>query len=191
MKKVFFIGYNKTATKAFHFLFKHAGYRSAHYSCALSNGVPAILAQIMKQNQDSYYPILHGIDRFQIYSDMFWHREDEWIDGIKYYKELYQQYPDAYFVLQTRDVESWLESKRKHKGGAYMERACEYHNGDDSKVLDWFVQDREEHHRKVREYFKENPKFIEFDINEDSIDDLINFFLPDFILTEKHWQIVN
>lgn len=194
-KKVFFIGMNRTATTAFTKLFRSGGYSSAHYSFTNGNGKNEILASIMKNNHENNYPIMHGIDGFRTYSDMFWHRQDEWIDGVKYFKEIHNQFPDAYFVLQTRELDGWLKSKLNHKRerptGGYIKRSRDYHGLTEEEMLNWFAQDREEHHRKVREYFKDNPNFIEFDINEDPIEDFINFFSPDFILNEKHWKRVN
>jgi hypothetical protein len=149
VKKVFFIGMNKTATKAFDFLFSSSGYMTTHYSCANADGSPAILAQVMKDNHESFYPIMLGLEKWSVFSDMFWHREDEWIDGVKYFREIHQQYPDAYFVLQTRDLDSWLKSKRNHKEGKYIERVMEYLGGTEEQVLDWLAKDREDHHRKV------------------------------------------
>lgn len=143
----------------------------------------------MKENLESYKPILHRMDHIQIFSDMFWHREDIWIDGNKYFKELHSEYPDAYFVLNTRPMIDWLESKETHKKGAYMSRCMQYHKRDKESTLDWFSEDREDTHQKMREYFEHNDKFIEFDITGD-IDTLINFVKPDFFLNKNAWKKV-
>ena len=187
MKKVFFIGMNRTATKAFSELFKKSGYVSFHYACHDINGNTQVLAQKMKENNKSYYNLLHEIDHGQVYSDMFWHREDEWIDGVKMFRDLYAQYPNAYFVLQTRDLYHWLLSKKNHKDGAYIARCKQYHKLNDDEMMDWFDKDRTAHHEAVRKFFQNKSRFIEFDINRDDIQTLIDFVQPDFFLNKDNW----
>lgn len=188
MKKVFFIGMNRTATKSFHELFVRSGYKSFHYSCAdVRTGEPIILAQEMKNNLDSYKHVLHRMSNADAYSDMFWHREDEWIDGVKMYRELHAQFPDAYFILQTRNMYSWLLSKKNHKEGAYIQRCMEYHNLSQDDMLTWFENDRNDHEQKVRSYFETSDKFLDYNIDKDDITKLIDFLKPTFFLEEKHW----
>ena len=188
MKKVFIIGYNRIATKAIHELFKRSGYLSAHYSLAdIETGGSIIIAEQMKQNLKDYKPLLHGMDHLHVFSDMFWHREDTWIDGIKYYHELYCDYPDAYFIMNTRNMDEWLESKRNHKKGAYIKRCMEYHGMDTEEDMQaWFFQDRIDHENEVRRYFTNNERFLEFDVDTE-IDKLIEFVKPDFFLKKSHW----
>lgn len=189
MKKVFFIGMNRTATKSFHELFSRSGYKSFHYSCADAlTGEPIILAQEMKNNLGSYKHVFHRMGNADAYSDMFWHREDEWIDGVKMYRELHAQFPDAYFILQTRNMYSWLLSKKNHKEGAYIQRAMQYHNLSQDDMLTWFEKDRNEHELNVRSYFGTNDKFLDYDIDKDNITKLIDFLKPSFFLNEKHWE---
>lgn len=192
MKKVFFIGMNRTATKAFHELFRGSGYKSFHYSCAdVRTGEPIILAREMEYNLNSYKHVLHRMSNADAYSDMFWHREDVWIDGVKMYKELHAQFPDAYFVLQTRNMYSWLKSKKTHKDGLYIQRCMEYHNLDMNGMIDWFEKDRNDHEASVRKYFENNSNFIDFDIDKDDIQTFIDFLKPDFFLNKDNWKKVN
>lgn len=186
MKKIFFIGMNRCATKSFHFLFKGSGYRSFHYSCS-GNHKSIILAEQMLHNINNFYPILRGIDESNVYSDMFWHREDMWIDGVKFYEELYNDYPDAYFILQTRDMKDWLVSKNNHKKGDYIKRCGKYWHKRDEEMLKWFEQDRNEHHEEVLSFFKNKNRFLQYNIDSDEITKLIEFVKPDFFLEEKHW----
>jgi hypothetical protein len=189
-KKVFIIGFNRTATKAIHELFKNSGYSSAHYSLANpETGEPVIIAQQMRLNYFNFKPLLWGMDQFQCYSDLFWHREDEWVDANKYYPMLYDAYPDSYFILNTRDMDSWLQSKENHKEGDYITRCQQYHKLNRIEQLAWFRSDRDEVEITMRRYFasKENSKFLEFHIENDSVTKLIDFLKPDFFLDENEW----
>ena len=187
MKKVFIIGFNRTATKALHNLFKNSGYSSAHYSLADPTGGSIIIADQMVENLRSYKPLMHRMDHIQVFSDMFWHREDTWIDGNRYYHELHCDYPNAYFIMNTRDMDGWLNSKRNHKNGAYLKRCMEYHNLTEPDMLDWFRENRDRVESEMRTYFKNNDRFIEFDVNNDPISKLVNFLKPNFFLKESAW----
>ena len=169
-------------------LFKKSGYIGFHYSCAdMVTGESIILAEAMQSNLDSYKPVMHFMDNARVYSDMFWHREHVWIDGVKMFREIHQQYPDAYFVLQTRDMDAWLLSKENHKDGAYIQRCQQFHQLDREYMLDWFKNDREQHEKAVRNHFHGYDKFLEYDLDNDHISKLIEFVKPDFFLDEKHW----
>ena len=188
MKKVFVIGFNRTATKAIHNLFKKSGYMSTHYSLRdMTTGGSIIIAEQMKKNLDEYKPLLFGMDHMQVFSDMFWHRENVWIDGNKYYKRLHQEYPDAYFILNTREMEGWINSKKAHKKGAYLKRCMQHHNLDEQKMLDWFRYDRDVTEDDMITYFKNNDRFIKFDVEQDDISKLIEFVKPEFFLKENDW----
>lgn len=183
---------NKIATTSFHELFKAAGYMSWHYSCMdVRTRQPLVLAQHMGQNiNEGEFP-LKDIDHAQVYSDLFFHRDYAWVDGVKWFDMLYRRYPDSYFVLQTREMESWLDSKRRHKDGDYMRRCCEYHDLTHDEMLEWFRNDREEHEDNVRSFFtnKKYSKFLEWDLSTDHISKFIEFVRPDFLLQEKDWGV--
>ena len=188
MKKVFFIGMNRIATKSFHNLFNKSGYKSFHYSCAdVATGESIILGVAMQYNRDAGYPVMHRMGNARVYSDMFWHRENEWIDGVKMYRDLHQQFPDAYFILQTRDMSAWLQSKYNHKKGAYFTRSRAFHGLSEQEMFSWFENDRNTHEQNVRHYFKDNDQFLEYDLDNDDISKLIDFVKPDFFLKKKDW----
>lgn len=189
MKKVFIIGFNRTATKAIHTLFKKSGYNSAHYSLRdMTTGDSIIIAQQMKKNLEEYKPILYGMEHIQVFSDMFWHRDDEWIDGNKYYKELYNQYPDSLFVINTRPKDTWLESKRTHKDGAYIQRCMKYHNLNEEEMLEWFAKDRQQTEEEMQLFFYKQSKVCTiFNVEREDISKLTYFLKPHFFLREKDW----
>ncbi|MDC0889086.1 hypothetical protein OAS42_00405 [bacterium] len=195
MSKVFFIGMNRTGTKSFHHLFTQSGYESVHYSTYNpEGGAPIIIGEMISDRAEmgeyNRNPLLHGAERFTAYSDMFFHREHKWCDGVKVFKQLEAEYPDSYFVLQTREMEGWLRSKKNHKDGQYLHRSMTYHRTKSSdQMMEWFRKDRDEHHKAVRNHFKDSERFIEFDIEKDNIEKFINFMRQaDIILLKGHWK---
>jgi hypothetical protein len=150
---------------------------------------PLVLAQQMGQNVDEGKYVMSSIDHSQVYSDLFFHRDYAWVDGVRLFKSIYNAHPDSYFVLQTREMEAWLDSKRRHKDGDYMRRCCEYHDLNHDEMLEWFRNDREEHEDNVRSFFanKKYANFLEWDLSTDHISKFIDFVKRDFTLKEKDW----
>ena len=98
---------NRTGTKSFHHLFTQSGYESVHYSTYNpEGGAPIIIGEMISDRVElgdyNRKPLLLGAERFTAYSDMFFHRGHKWCDGVKVFKQLEAEYPDSYFVLQTR-----------------------------------------------------------------------------------------
>jgi hypothetical protein len=189
-RKVYFIGMNKIATTSLSELFKEGGYKSWHYSCMNTvTHESVILGEEMAMNVENGKYVMHGIDHAQVYSDMFFHRDYAWVDGVKWFDKFYNRHPESYFILQTRDMDEWLDSKRRHKNGDYIKRSCEYWQLEPEEMIEWFRNDRIEHEERVRSFFenKKYANFLEWNLNTDPISKVIDFVKRDYTLDEKNW----
>ncbi|HEX2382480.1 MAG TPA: sulfotransferase [Acidimicrobiales bacterium] len=148
--KVFCIGFNKTGTMTLHRYFELAGLDSSHD------------AMYQKQTRTL------GQDELRSYLDA----HDAFTDGERAdYSRLAELYPDAKFILNTRGLKKWLESRVKHvfrQGGAALAdpdsldrpqpgfwsgpMAREYLNDPERAISDW-VDRREFYHRAVIAFF--------------------------------------
>lgn len=97
--RVFGIGLNKTGTISLHEALEVLGYRSLHW------GGPPI-RKVVEDNAEAGRPLLTGIDEHDAFSDIFALSER--------FDVLDEQYPGSRFVLTTRPIEHWVESRRKH-----------------------------------------------------------------------------
>ena len=52
--------------------------------------------------------------------------------------------------------------------------------------LEW-----DHHHKTVEKFFKRKEKFIKFHLNDDPIENLIDFVEPDFQLNKDNWKQSN
>lgn len=187
MSKVFFLGFNKTATTAFHKLFESSGYASYHHLVKGKN-----LAHIMDANLKNQKPILHNISGAVAYSDISYYKKNQCIEGNQWYAELYQEYPDSFFILQTRNIEEWIESRSRHKKGHFIKRCMKsYGIQTKDEMKDVWRKEREERENQIKRYFRGHPKFMTFDINNDNIDRLIRHFKPEIILKKDGWKVHN
>jgi len=183
--KVFFIGFNKTGTTSLHVLFQQSGYKSFHLK-----GATGPLAKEMRDNLKQEKPILENNNIADAYSDMTY-AKTELIEGCRYFKELHEEYPDAYFILQIRDVDNWIRSRKKHKAN-YLGRYMRFTNiTNKNHMTEKWRKDFHKHYQQVTEYFSGNPKFLVFDIEKDPIEKLIRHVSKDYTLHKRFWTVRN
>ncbi|TRZ44956.1 sulfotransferase [Robertkochia solimangrovi] len=114
------------------------------------------------------------ISKYDFFSDGGSH-----FDGMNEidYKWLFYEYPDALFILQTRDTRKWLMSKLRHAG--WNEETCpepddiakisqENWRGKTLLHIQKYVEHKSNYERSIREFFEENGKdrLYEIDITD-------------------------
>ena len=187
--KVFFIGFNKTATISFHKFFEQQGYKSFHHIKKKKYLGKSILDNLQEGKE-----LLYGIDKYDIYSDFCYSTENILYEATENFKLLDQQYPNSYFILQTRDEDDWIKSRFNHKSKNaedFYVRAKKALNLNNSELKKYWLENRKILHKEIRDYFKNHNKFIEFNIDIDSIDKIIKFLRKDYNLDSKFWKKYN
>ena len=104
-KKVFCIGLNKTGTSSLHEAFKILGLKSIHFVDGKNINIKEIILDNYLKGND----ILKGLEEYDAFSD--WDKAPYTVD---IYKEFDKQYPNSKFILNTRDLNCWLDSREKH-----------------------------------------------------------------------------
>lgn len=139
--KVFCIGLHKTGTTTLAHLFEEYGFRSIH-------------ATDWGSSEEK-------LNHFDFFSDGGSH-----FDHINEfdYRRLFENYPNAKFILQTRDTEKWVVSKLKHAGWNQNTK-IEEDNPDKINHADWrykslltvqkFIEHKFNYERKVLNFFNE------------------------------------
>lgn len=136
------IGMPKTATKTFVVALRKLGIKSCHY--------PFNIEKKIKE----------GFRGFA---------ENE---AILKYKEIYEKYPDSMFVLTKRDMNSWLKSVKNHYRNKnpnpknitkeVRKKTLGCVKFDEEKLKQRYI----EHHKEVRDFFKNKDRYIEINIIE-------------------------
>lgn len=181
--KVFQIGMNKTGTRSIFMLFKRSGYKSAHWAKG------RIAEDIARASAADETP-LGDWDDTVLFTDMeSVHGEWEPIEGYGYFAFLEQKFPDAKFILNTRDVNAWLVSRMLHREGKYFRYFVRhYATNDPIEIMQRWKQSWVDHHEKVRAYFADKPgKLLEFQLGVDEGEKLRDFFAPEIALDLAHW----
>jgi hypothetical protein len=147
--KIFCIGLSKTGTRSLHDALQLLGYTSMHWggpelATAAQRG-PEIRAAVERAEQEGQ-PLLSYLDDADAYSDI--------LALSLRFTSLDQQYPGSRFILTTRPLRDWLESRRRHveENVARRDRGESHGNllvvDEDAWTSEWT-----EHETGVREYF--------------------------------------
>lgn len=156
---VFLIGFNKTATRSFHDFFAKNGFPAVHWH---GNR----LVSTMLDNQIKGQRLLVGYEQFRVFSDFTYSTDTSVFEGNRLFRELYRDYPSAYFILNNRATEDWISSRLAHNDGLFARRHLAARGlADLAELSRVWSEEKTEHESAVREFFKTNPRFREIDIS--------------------------
>jgi hypothetical protein len=139
-QKVFGIGLNKTGTSSLHQALEVLGYQSLHWGGEKTHD--AVLRAI-----DEGEPLLRYVDpEPDAICDVF---------AVTYFFFLADvEYPGSKFILTLRDLDEWLDSRRRHvERNQQMKEAGEYDGSFLAVDLDTWASDFQRHEAVVRTYF--------------------------------------
>jgi hypothetical protein len=163
-QKVFFIGFNKCATRSFHRFFHECGVRSYH--AADKSDVDDAVVKNLIQGKKA----LDTVDQYDVYLDT---------EAIRLnFRALDHDYPGSKFILNVRDINQWLLSRLNHADGTYVQYMNDYH-GVNRTWQEWVAIWRREfleHDQAVSNYFRgRDDQFLRFDVGTNSLADLVEF----------------
>jgi hypothetical protein len=182
---VFIVGFNKAGTRSLTEFFRLHGVPSVHWDYNK-------LVLRMLKNIESGERILKGYDsRFLTYSDFTLADDTRLIEGNQFFERLYRDYPGSLFILNTRPIRNWINSRILHRNGLFLSRQLKILGTRNQSIAieKWGTQ-RNSHEASVRAFFSDKPKqFIEIDIETDNVGALLANFLP-MNIDESHWRHV-
>jgi len=163
-KPVFALGLNKTGTTSLHFALTLLGYKCCHW---ISEKFSSDTAKII--DNDECLP-------FDAYTD---------VDSIiQRFRLLDEQYPNAAFILTTRNLTDWIASRTRHVIRNRTENSKGASHAWTEIDVDSWNMERNAHHELVQEYFqKRKNKLLVLDICDgdgwESLCNFLNLPVPD------------
>ena len=156
--KIFCIGLNKTGTSTLHKAFEILGLKSVHYMDDKGNNIKEIITSNFLEGNN----ILKGIEKYEVYSD--W---DQAPNTVAIFKEFDKQYPNSKFISNTRELQSWLDSRESH-----VKRNQENKLKNPELDVKWLKIDRKKwenqynsHYSEIKNYFENREKdLLVFDV---------------------------
>jgi hypothetical protein len=176
--KIFQIGFNKCGTNTIHSYLQGNGIKSVHWD-------EGRLAERIFRNFANGDDLLRGYEAFEAFTDMEFLDETGrcYLEAYKLFPYLAKQYPDAIFILNTRNREDWVRSRLGHGNRPYAARHMRYYNITTENELTTIWRDEwEQHHRRVIEFFSNKPyRFLVCNIETD-LPHRLNEALPELQL---------
>jgi hypothetical protein len=184
--KIFQIGFNKCGTKTIHHYLATNKVRSIHWD-------KGRLAKRIFSNLAEGKNLLLGYDEFDAFTDMEYLDESGlYLAAYKLFPYLAAQYPDAVFILNTRDREAWIRSRLQHGSECSYPRYQMLHYNVDTvtALADRWRADWDHHHQRVIEFFEGKPyRFFVCRIETD-LPHLLNTMLPECKLDSSHFGVL-
>lgn len=190
---IIIIGFNKTGTSSFQELFTKLGYESHHFFWNENRLNTILLSDIIKHQKRNGRPLLGFItpERYEriclTQMDACFSPETNYWPQIVDFQRLYEENPQAIFILNKRNPQTLLQSFKNWrpnwtptKGLSLYERIFMYNPEffEPYQHLptqeEQFVQFAQAHYDRVEAYFQTKPeaKFIIYDIEKDTLEKL-------------------
>jgi hypothetical protein len=184
--KIFFVGFNKSATSAVYTFLARQGIKSAHWRDGDTN-----LAQEIEKRLGHPAELKRYLDRWTAFSDLTLSSEERMIEGNRHFRLFHQLYPKAYFILNDRDPDRWVASRISHRRGQFAERSMRLRGCDIEELKEQWKAERATHNDAVLKYFAGSDRFLHFRVDQDDVSKLIDFLAPRFRLKPHHWSREN
>ena len=175
-RKIFQIGFNRTATQALRALFLMSGYRATHniaYNKNYRKMIP--IAETFDFNLKNNKNLIFGIENYHYYGDIeaVLPKRQLVLQGYTLFERLDKENENALFIFNTRPLESWIHSRLTFDK-TYLLVYQKYYDLSQDEVINLWIGHYLAHTRNVKNYFKDKPnKLIEFNIETDCIEDFI------------------
>jgi hypothetical protein len=147
------IGLNKTGTTSLHRALEILGYRGLHW------GGPKTRALVRRAMEEGNPMLSYLAPEIETITDL---------EEVTYNFDLAaEQYPQARFILTIRDLDDWVDSRRRHVQRNREAKAAGTYHGPflDIDEPAWRA-DYQAHEKRVREHFSErSDRLLVFDVS--------------------------
>jgi len=193
--KIFVIGFNRCGTRTLHYFFKKNGLRCIHWD-------GDNLVNVMERNMAAGNKLLYGgrtvnvsvnsdcrYESAQVFSDLTCHYLDK--DAKDYYKILDGDYKSSKFILNIRNIEDWISSRKKHSNGAVLQTLKAYHNCSTEDLENIWRDMWRQSIDEITEYFSDRPNdLLIFNIDTDGVEKITSFLEVEYTLDARHYEYV-
>tara|TARA_R110001606_G_scaffold327262_1_gene474102 strand:+ start:23759 stop:24469 length:711 start_codon:yes stop_codon:yes gene_type:complete len=188
--KIFIIGPNRCATTSFHRFFHRNGLRALH--CRIGS---MYLAKEIRDRLGDDEALKAFLSQWTVFSDFVYLTNEEHYEAHGLYETYARLFPEAYFILNDRDVERWIASRLSFKDD-FLERYLSVHGGTAEDAEARWREEFSQHREAALAFFAGNPRFAHVQIGQQTqagniIDPAIEMIRPHFKLDASLWESSN
>jgi len=189
MNKVFQVGFNKCGTRSLYRFFADNSVPALHWHTDQGKIAKKMLANFLNGERiipKEYENIIFFSDLEDVYGSNYLP-----IFSYRFYREIFDQFPDSKFILNIRPLHEWINSRLKHDDGKYLNHCLKILKISKLDLIKHWESHFLNHSKEVQDFFKDKKdRLLIFDISKDSVNKVIKF-LPEFNLQAKHWQKIS
>jgi len=141
--RIFGIGLTKTATSSLHSAISHLGFRSIHHG-------DEVFRESIEEAIAIDFPSLHRAEDLDAFFDV--------PAVVDRFDRFDLEYPGSRFILSTRPLEPWIESRRRHvETNQRLRDQGDIHGAALDIDVDGWIEEWHRHHERVLSYFADRP----------------------------------
>ncbi|BEV35471.1 sulfotransferase [Synechococcus sp. M16CYN] len=190
-RRIYVVGFNRCGTRSLATAFERAGIGCVHWD--RNQLMLATLSDLRRHgriNLPAHYPRSNAFLDFIHVPEHGETGDHVLSEGTLLHRQLIDSDPDAYFILNTRPVEAWLQSRCRHLNGSFLE-TYRHHlsrlHGYELKVDDVLLEWRRmwhQAHAEILQCFQQQSQLrsLVYDITHTPYNILKQFLAPDYNL---------
>lgn len=171
--KIFLIGFNCSGGEWFKQIFSDAGLNWRHDRTG-DLAINLAWHQARGTRPFDTWPQLQGISGLERWNRS--HLPTLW--GFKDYRFLQEQFPDALFIYNDRDPVDWVASRYFLRDGRFRAFEASRQGAEERDLPEIWLKERAAHKLRALRHFDGDPRFLHFDISQDSDDRLRDWIAP-------------
>ncbi|MEM0906968.1 MAG: sulfotransferase [Pseudomonadota bacterium] len=178
--KIIQIGFNKCGTRSMYQFFRQNKIPSVHWA-------HGTVGRDIRINLTTGRRPFEGHEDYVFYSDLMGTQKQPVFEGQYHFRDFYNAYEGALFILNTRDEDAWIASRQRHPN--FVRRFAIYYDLETPEEVEtlWRAQWKA-HHADVRAFFADKQDvFMEFDIDRQGGAELAAFVAPHYTTDVSLW----
>lgn len=189
--KIFFIGFNRTATVSIHHLMRKSGIRSVHWTEDGGPTSPNVAVEIDKRLSNGQ-ALRAYLSRWTAFSDLSGGMPGQALtDGNRHFRRFHELFPTSFFILNDRDTDAWIRSRIALEGGRYVVDHARRLDVAEAEIPAIWRGQKERHAADVLDFFRDSERFLHFRIDADPPAALTTFLHPRFRVPAGKWRHLN
>ncbi len=180
-ERIFQIGFNRCGTRTLHHFFLKSGINSIHWE---KGEIARKFNKRKELGQDPFSDyngsVLSGNTFVSAFTDMMAFENESIIEPYKDFKYIFDFYPNAFYILNVRPVDNWINSRISHQQGNFYKNYS-FVSSSKEIVVEFWRKEWEEHLNAVDLFFKgKRANYMKFDIENDNPRILCDFLSKKF-----------
>jgi len=171
--KIIQLGFNKCGTTSLSLFLNRNGIKTCHWERGQ-------IAEDFYSRMGKGEPPLCDWDKdFIGFTDLNKVTHRVLLEPYKHFEYMYKFYPDAYYILITRNIRDWVKSRINHSNLASSYLSClnlDYYE----ELVSYWELEWYNYHASVMRFFGTKGNVLLYDIDKDDPKALCEFLKPDF-----------